>query len=147
MHITQRQPFSSVGRFAEANALELFTIDGNDVSAVSDASAEAIRLARADGRPCLLEAVTYRWLGHVDWREDLDVGVNRSIEVLEAWKARCPIKRLYESLLGQNMITEEQYQSIVDKVRSKIEDAWSLALLDEYPDGNTTCDWTIRKRP
>ena len=29
-------------------------------------------------KPYFIEFITYRWFGHVDWREDVDVGVNRS---------------------------------------------------------------------
>ena len=28
--------------------------------------------------PAILELITFRWYGHVDWREDIDVGVKRS---------------------------------------------------------------------
>jgi TPP-dependent pyruvate/acetoin dehydrogenase alpha subunit len=39
-------------------------VDGNDVLAVRDAALDAVRRARAGAGPTLVEAVTYRWLGH-----------------------------------------------------------------------------------
>ena len=33
---------------------------------------------REDRKPAFIEAITYRHLGHVDWRDDIDVGVQRS---------------------------------------------------------------------
>ena len=43
---------------------------------------------RESPEPFLIEAVTYRWFGHVDWREDIDVGVSRSKEILNIGKAK-----------------------------------------------------------
>jgi len=40
------------------------TIDGNDIHAVYEAVGEAVDRARRGGGPTLIEAVTYRWLGH-----------------------------------------------------------------------------------
>ena len=40
-------------------------------------AARAVLKARSDGGPASSSAITHRWLGHVDWREDIDVGVNR----------------------------------------------------------------------
>ena len=38
-----------------------------------------------------LEAITFRWYGHVDWREDIFVGINRSKKDIINWKKRDPI--------------------------------------------------------
>ena len=34
-----------------------------------------IENARKNNTPGFLELITYRWYGHVDWREDIDVGI------------------------------------------------------------------------
>ena len=50
----------------------------------ANAAEELISFSRENNEP-ILEAVTYRLYGHVDWREDIDVGVNRSKD-LDLWK-------------------------------------------------------------
>ena len=84
----------STARFAAANAIAYETVDGNDVVKVRAAAARLTASARAGQGPGFLEAVTYRWYGHVDWREDIDVGVHRSATELQAWRGRDPIMRL-----------------------------------------------------
>ena len=43
---------------------------------------------RSKPEPYLIEAITYRWFGHVDSREDVNVGKNRCQKELENWKKR-----------------------------------------------------------
>jgi pyruvate dehydrogenase E1 component alpha subunit len=82
MHISLRQPKDSTARFAEANDIPWRLLDGNNVTLVASTAAEFIAEMRAGKGPMFLEAVTHRWYGHVDWREDIDVGVHRSLDEL-----------------------------------------------------------------
>ncbi|NQW57452.1 MAG: thiamine pyrophosphate-dependent dehydrogenase E1 component subunit alpha, partial [Polynucleobacter sp.] len=94
MHISQRQPLTSVARFALANDIQCEVIDGNNIVSVEESAGKMIDIARTKHLPVFIEAFTYRHYGHVDWREDIDVGVNRSPEDLNLWKSRDPIDRL-----------------------------------------------------
>jgi TPP-dependent pyruvate/acetoin dehydrogenase alpha subunit len=80
MHISLRQPSNKISRFALANDIHYRCVDGNDVLAVADASKDLIADMRLGNGPALIELVTYRWYGHVDWRDDVDVGVERSLD-------------------------------------------------------------------
>src|SRR5882757_4631378 len=62
-------------------------VDGNDVIAVRDTAREAVRRARAGEGPTLIEAMTYRQLGH----SRSDPGKYRPAGELESWLARDPI--------------------------------------------------------
>ena len=86
MHISKRQPFSSQARFAVSNGIPFRTIDGNDINECIKNASELINYSRDNMAPTFLEAVTFRLYGHVDWREDIDVGVNRSKRDLFLWK-------------------------------------------------------------
>ena len=105
-HISQRQPNTSTTRFAVANEIPALMIDGNDVAAVSRAAEQFITSARQGKGPGFLELVTYRWYGHVDWREDIDVGVNRSAEDLQKWKRLDPVERLKVAMIDKDMLSE-----------------------------------------
>ena len=133
MHISQRQPIHSVARFAEANNIDSEVVDGNNVASVSEAAARLIAQSRARNVPGFLEVVTFRHYGHVDWREDIDVGVNRSASEVEKWKSRDPINRLKRAILEKKILTDSEIESIYLNINSEIETAWKLATCDPYP--------------
>ena len=133
MHISMRQPNTSTTRFAKANEIPSMLVDGNDISAITKASKHFIEKARSGHGPGFLELVTYRWYGHVDWREDIDVGVNRSSEDLENWKKLDPIKRLKDAMIEKKWLSENEFEKLRNSVLAKIEKDWQLALNDPHP--------------
>ena len=132
LHISLRQPSDSIARFAEAHHVNYEVVDGNDVAKVSDVAQEAIKQARLHKKPFLIEAVTYRWRGHVGHREDTDVGVKRN-EDLDLWKKRDPIRRFINSLLDRNVVTEPEVKNIQEQVQKEVQDAWDIAAQAPYP--------------
>ena len=138
MHISLRQPSDSISRFAVANDIPYKLVDGNDVVAVSEAARELIGDIRSGKGPRLLELVTYRWYGHVDWRDDVDVGVDRSLDDIENWKARDPISRLSRAMIQANIWSEDQEVELHNKIDKEIEVAWSRAMNDPYPSSDVT---------
>ena len=108
-------------------------VDGNNVASVSEAAARLISQSRAKNIPGFLEVVTFRHYGHVDWREDIDVGVNRSASEVEKWKSRDPINRLKRAILEKKILTDSEIESIYLNINSEIETAWKLATSDPYP--------------
>ena len=134
MHISQRQPNTSTTRFAVANEIPALMIDGNDVAAVSRAAKQLITSARQGKGPGFLELVTYRWYGHVDWREDIDVGVNRSAEDLQKWKRLDPVERLKVAMIDNDMLSESAFRALEQDIFQEAEIAWDKALEDPYPE-------------
>jgi len=133
MHISLRQPKESTARFAAANDIPYEVVDGNDVVKVRLAAARLISLAREGKGPGFLEAVTYRWYGHVDWRDDIDVGVNRSSEDVNAWRKRDPVARLVTGLQALGLIDANQLADMEAEIAKDVVDAWKLAQADAYP--------------
>ena len=138
MHISLRQPSDMVSRFAIANDIPYKLVDGNNVIAVAKASKELIDDIRAGKGPGLIELVTYRWYGHVDWRDDVDVGVDRSLDDIENWKARDPILRLSKSMIKAKMWTIEKEKNLNNKIDKEIQIAWEMAMNDPYPSPDAT---------
>ena len=138
MHISLRQPSDMVSRFAIANDIPYKLVDGNNVIAVAKASKELIDDIRAGKGPGLIELVTYRWYGHVDWRDDVDVGVDRSLDDIENWKARDPILRLSKSMIKAKMWTTEEEKNLNNKIDKEIQIAWEMAMNDPYPSPDAT---------
>ena len=135
MDLCDRQPALLTSRFAKANVIPELVVDGNDVVAVGKAAESAIMRARDGGGPSFIEAITYRWLGHVDWRDDIDVGVNRSQDDLNLWKKRDPIARLCAAMkLRKSSSAFFDEESMDSEIRSIIEQSWQVAMEDPYPD-------------
>jgi TPP-dependent pyruvate/acetoin dehydrogenase alpha subunit len=133
MHISLRQPKESTARFAAANDIPYEVVDGNDVVKVRLAAARLISLAREGKGPGFLEAVTYRLYGHVDWRDDIDVGVNRSLEDVNAWRKRDPVARLVTGLQALGLIDANQLADMEAEISKDVVDAWMMAQADAYP--------------
>ena len=133
MHISLRQPLDATARFAAAHDMPFEIIDGNDIGVVERAAQRLVEHSRAGNGPGFLEAVTARWYGHVDWREDVDVGVHRSPDDLENWRRRDPIARLVAGLSAHGAWSEKQHDELAGTIRKKIDVAWAQALRDPYP--------------
>ena len=145
MHISLRQPSETVSRFAEANHIPHKLLDGNDVVAVAQNSKEVIDNIRNGKGPAVLELITYRWYGHVDWREDIDVGVERSMEDIKDWKARDPIHRLSQSMINSKIWTKEEEQEICEKIDNQIQISWEKAMNDSYPSKDSILEFVYSK--
>ena len=133
MHISLRQPKEATARFAAANDMPYEIVDGNDVVQVRAAAARLIGRARAGEGPGYLEAVTYRWYGHVDWREDIDVGVNRSAEYVDAWRRRDPVARLFAGMQAAGLMDEARLKEMESEIAGEVAQAWQQAQADPYP--------------
>lgn len=133
LHIGLRQPSDRVARFAVAHCMPAATADGNDVTVISRVAAQLIAPMRAGGGPAFLEAVTYRWRGHVGPSEDNDVGVNRGSD-LALWKQRDPVARLRKALEAAAQLDATGFERIDQPVRELVRDAWGRAEAAVYPE-------------
>ncbi len=88
---------------AQAYGIPGVIVDGNDVPAVMDAVREAANRARNGGGPTLIEAKTYRWLGH----SKSDKRVYRTRKEEAEWQAKCPICRFEAYMLEAGFSGDE----------------------------------------
>lgn len=145
MHISQRQPLESTSRFAVAHNIPHVTIDGNNVAEVASAAKKLIEKARQGEGPAFIEAVTYRWYGHVDWRDDVDVGVNRSSEDLRLWKEKDPIARLKKLLIQRSLLTHASYSTMNSNIAELVDIAWDRALSSSPPANDSITKYVFYK--
>jgi TPP-dependent pyruvate/acetoin dehydrogenase alpha subunit len=133
LHISLRQPANRVARYGHAHRMRAESVDGNDVVAVSDVSNELVARMRQGEGPAFLEAVTYRWRGHVGPSEDNDVGVNRGVDLVR-WKGRDPIRRLFEALKDNSSIMDDgEWELMNDEVVNQVAEAWTRAEAAPFP--------------
>lgn len=106
------------------------TVDGNDVVAVQEAAEAAVKRAREDDGPTLLECKTYRLKGHSRW----DPATYRPKEEVEDWLQRDPIRRLELKLLSEGDLSEAESLEIKKSVENDVEAAVKYALESPLPE-------------
>lgn len=146
MHISLRQPSKNISRFAKANCIPYKTLDGNDVVAITKNSGELIKKIRMGNGPAILELVTFRWYGHVDWRDDIDVGVERSMDDIKNWRARDPIYRLSQSMINSKIWTSMEEIKLNKKIDNQIKISWEKAISDSYPSSDKILKYVYSKK-
>ena len=118
---------------AQAYGIPGVTVDGTDVLAVHDATAEAVARARAGEGPSLIECVTMRMHGHAE--HDPADYVPR--ETLAQWQQRDPVALYEKTLIEQGVLDSEKAGGIREAARQKAIEARKKALADPLPDPAT----------
>lgn len=100
-------------------------VDGMDVLAVRAEMDAAVERARENGTPTLIEAKTYRFVGHS--MSDPVHGVYRTKDDVEEAKETDPIKRFIDQLQGHDLLTDDQLGEMDAEVQAEVNDAEEFA--------------------
>jgi len=124
-------PVERIADRAASYAMPGVVVDGNDVFAVHAAASEAVERARSGGGPTLIEALTYRQVGH----SRSDPAKYRPEGELEQWLARDPIVLLERALIEQGIALETLEQrrgAVAQEIGAALERAksWPPPPLD-----------------
>jgi len=103
-------------------------VDGNDVLAVREATAEAITRARQGGGPTLVECKTVRWERHSAFSS----GRYDNPEEAQRWKTVDPIPRFRQTLLAEG-ISPKQISAEDSAARNVVEGAVEFAKQSPPP--------------
>jgi len=110
-----------------------WTIDGMDVLEVRRTVEVAIDRAREHKLPSLIEAKTYRFVGHS--MSDPNYGHYRTKEEVHQFKANDdPIKRYIEKLKHHSIIADEDIERIESEVKTVVHDAVKYAQESPKPE-------------
>jgi TPP-dependent pyruvate/acetoin dehydrogenase alpha subunit len=104
--------------------------DGNDPFEMYSVAGEAIERARAGGGPTLIEAMTFRFNGHLLGDADGYMDKTRKKDAMEA----DPVPRYRARLIADGVALEEQLLEIEARVDRDIREAIEFALASPYPD-------------
>ena len=125
-------PLANIADRAVAYGIPGIVVDGQDVVAVYEVVSEAVKRARAGMGPSLIEAKTYRYDHHA--------AVNkrgsdyRSEDELAMWKKRDPVLLCRVELVRRGVLTDDQAEGIVAKIRTEVNDAVAFAHQSPYPE-------------
>ena len=121
---------SSIAQKAESYGIVSEFVDGMDVLAVREATQRAIKRAREESLPTLLEIRCYRFMGH----SMSDPGKYRSTDEIKQYQLRDPIFLFKESLFEAKIISEKDYEEIENRAKEAVEKAVKFADESPLPD-------------
>jgi pyruvate dehydrogenase E1 component alpha subunit len=119
----------AVAERAEAYGVAAATVDGNDVLAVREAAAGAVRRARAGEGPSLLECRTYRVEPHCGIIPD-----EREKGEREAWRARDPVAMFGARLAADKITTPADIEAMEKDIAGRLAEAVAFAEKSPWPD-------------
>ncbi|MGH2762957.1 MAG: pyruvate dehydrogenase (acetyl-transferring) E1 component subunit alpha [Thermoleophilaceae bacterium] len=128
--------------------------DGMDALDVHAVVTEALRHAREERQPQLVEAVTYRYRGH----SMADPEEYRTKEEVEEWRERDPIKAFADRLVDEDVLTEDDVEKLDQQAIEAVDEAVRFADESPFPDLDSLYDevyvfdsdvpswWTVDER-
>jgi pyruvate dehydrogenase E1 component subunit alpha len=128
--------------------------DGMDVLDVHSVVTEALRCAREERRPQLVEAVTYRYRGH----SMADPEEYRSKEEVEVWRERDPIRAFSDRLVDEGVLKQKDVEAMDKQAIETVDEAVRFADASPFPELDSLYDhvyvydsdvpawWTVDER-
>src|SRR3989475_12659443 len=98
-------------------------VDGMDVIAMRRATQRAVKRARNESLPTLIEARTYRYMGH----SMSDPGKYRTRAEIEKYQERDPIKLFTAMLIENDILTDKDIEELEAEIKEEIEHAVRFA--------------------
>ena len=127
--VRRQVPIENLADRAKAYGIQSYIVDGNDVVAVYSAAKQAVDRARSGEGPILIEAKSFRRLGHA--QHDPAEYVPR--EMRAYWEARDPIL-LYEKFLAKEKILDDKGQKeIGDRIEALLNEEREFAENSPMP--------------
>ncbi len=126
---------TSVPRVSDRGAayrIPAATIDGNDPVEVHEAASEAVERARSGLGPTLLEAVTFRFMGHHFGDDSKYIPADE----MEAARAHDPLPRYRHRLVSAGHALADELDRLDAEARAVVDDAIDFALAAGYPSGD-----------
>jgi pyruvate dehydrogenase E1 component alpha subunit len=114
-----------IAQKACAYAMPSLAVDGMDVLEVRSHVEEAVKRARENGTPTLIEAKTYRFVGHS--MSDPVHGVYRTKDDVEEAKETDPIKRFIDQLEEAGLLDDDELEAMDEEVKEIVDDAEEFA--------------------
>ena len=103
--------------------------DGMDALDTWAVTTEALRIAREERRPILVEALTYRFRGH----SMADPEEYRTKEQVEEWRKRDPINVFARRLVEEGVIEEGDEERMDKEVIGTVDEAVAFADRSPFP--------------
>jgi TPP-dependent pyruvate/acetoin dehydrogenase alpha subunit len=112
--VRKQVPLENLADRAKAYGIDSYIVDGNDVVAVYTTTKEAVERARRGEGPILIEAKTFRRMGHAQH----DPAEYVPKEMRAYWEARDPIALYEKYLSSEKLLDSRNKQEIEEKINT-----------------------------
>jgi TPP-dependent pyruvate/acetoin dehydrogenase alpha subunit len=136
-HIEEAVKIEDLSIRARAYDIPGVRVDGFDVLAVYEATAEAVERARRGGGPTLLVTEAYRFEGHYAGEPQ----VYRERAEVEEWRKKDPIPRFRQYLIEEGKASQGEMDAVDADVKQEVADAVKFAQESPQPDPATAMDY------
>ena len=140
-HISLTMKIENIADRAKSYGIPGMVVDGMDVIAVREITQQAIERARSGNGPTLIEAKTYRFMGHSRG----DPGKYRGEDELSDWQSRDPIP-MFRTYLVDRGVDRLTLDSLEESVDEAIDEAVKYALAAPHPDPSETYSHVYAER-
>jgi pyruvate dehydrogenase E1 component alpha subunit len=132
MGTSQQRAMSTRNIAKKAEAFEMANefVDGMDVMAVREATLRAIKRAREESLPTLLEIRAYRFMGH----SMSDPGNYRTRDEIAKYQERDPIVLFKDSLKAAKVFDDKEFEAIEQESMATVDRAVKFAEESPLPD-------------
>jgi TPP-dependent pyruvate/acetoin dehydrogenase alpha subunit len=130
MSVDRATAIENISDRAAAYGMPGVTVAGTEVDDVYQATLAAVDRARAGEGPTLLEAITYRYLGH----SKSDANLYRTREEIQTWRKQDPIQRFAAALEGEGLLEEDEWRKLDEESKARIEEAFEKASKEPDPE-------------
>lgn len=134
--LSERRVRDNIPEVAAAHGLPTQIVFGNDVLEVYEATKAAVERAKNGEGPQFIECRTYRWLGHVGPKDDIDVGL-RNQQELDEWKEKCPVKYFSNKLINDGVMSASEYDDMKSDIDNRVHEAEVFGCTSEKVDPAT----------
>jgi acetoin:2,6-dichlorophenolindophenol oxidoreductase subunit alpha len=110
-----------------------YLVDGMDVEQVMAYAGEAVRRARSEGGPSLLECKAYRFQGHFTAERALKLSYRLQDEI-DLWRVQDPIIRWGAKLAERGILSDTERAAVDEAVEALIDAAVDYARASDWPD-------------
>lgn len=112
-----------------------YSLDGNDVMAIYEASVEAVAACRRGEGPVFMEFKTYRMRGHVGPNDNIQGSLTdiRPASEIEFWRGRDPIEIFAAFAKNTGRVSEDDLAKIHREVTAEVEAAHRFAAASPRP--------------
>ena len=117
-------------KLADAYDMPGDAVDGMSPEGVHDAVMRAVKRARENGGPTLLEVKTYRYKGH----SMSDPAKYRTKEEMEEYKLKDPVEMVLTKLKKEYNINDADIEAIGERVKFQVEESVKFAEESPWPD-------------
>jgi pyruvate dehydrogenase E1 component alpha subunit len=113
-------------------------LDGMDAPQMRKDAGRIVEWVRENGKPYLVEVMTYRYSGH--GAADNDRQLYRTKEEEAQAMARDPIRRLWDQMIEVNVANDEKLEAIDAEIQDQIERIYQQADASPFPNPDEVYD-------